>query len=419
MFVRNLRKSKVLTAFMFICVMVVATFLPSSKALASETKPSLNSTKGTVFMYTDDTLTVEHIPSGLQKISWDSSSESVLTVKSNSKTGVTCTLTPKKAGTSKVTCTVVSLDKTYTLTCDITVKKASPFKKIYINGKNKYKSKKSTISYDTESFDKVKVTTKLRSGWTLVSKEYEVYNTATQIKSSGDVPSTNKVPVGRYQTKVYLTAMNDSNEFFTYTVIINKKTSATAKPKFTAKSGTVYQKTINNTLTVKNFPSGATVVWSSGNTKVAKVKSSDIDGIAIITPKKTGSATITCIITKKDKTTTKLTYKVKVKSKAHPLSSVEIDGTNILSKTSNNYYKTNTTDHSVLVQSYEKGDWNIVEEVYTKYNTPTIYGNEIDIPGDGEVNIGTYKSVVKVTLKNSSNVYYTFTLEIYNTNYKK
>lgn len=420
MVVKNLKKSKVLAILMFVFVLVAGTFLPSTKALASEKKPTLSSDEGTVFMYTEDSLTVEHIPSGLQKISWDSSNEAVLKVKSNSKTGVTCTLTPKKTGTSTVTCTVVSLDKTYTLKSKITVKKANPFKKIYINNKNNYKSKKSSITYNTEGTSKIKVTTKLNKGWKLVSKEYEVYNTEGIIKKSGKVPSNNKVPVGKYQTKVYFTVQNNSNESFTYTVVINRTVSPTAKPSFSKKAGTIFLKTTDNTLPIVNFPSGATATWSSSNTKIVTVaKSANSDSTAILTPKGKGTATISCLVTKKDGTTRTITYKLTVSKKASPLKSVKIDGSNILGKTKNNYYKFKTTDHSVLVQSYNNSGWNFVSETYTEYNTPTIHGNEVKVGGDGEVNVGSYKSVVKIKLKNKSGAYYTFTLEIFNTNYKK
>ncbi len=420
MVIKYFKKSKILAILMFVFVVAAGTFLPSNTALAKETKPSLNATEGTVFMYTEDSLTVEDIPSGLQKISWDSSNDAVLEVKSNSKTGEECRLLPQKTGSSTVTCTVVTLDNTYTLTASITVKKASPFKKIYINDQNKYKSKTSSITYESEGTSKVKVTAKLNSGWSLVSKEYDVYSTETKITSSKDVPSSNKVPVGKYQTKVRFTAVNDSDEYFTYTVIIKKVVSATAKPSFAKTSGTIFLKTTNNTLPIKNFPSGATAVWSSSDTSIATVaKSSDSDSIGVLTPKKKGTATITCVVTKKDTTTRTITYSLTVKSKVSPLDAVEVDDTNILSKTKNNYYKMKTTDHSMLVQSYENSGWTITDETYVQYTTPTLYGNDTDVAGDGTVKIGAYKSTVKITLKNKSSVYYTFTLDILNSNYKK
>jgi hypothetical protein len=415
-----LKKSKLLAVLMFTFVVAASAFMPANTALAKETKPSLNSTGGTVFMYTEDSLTVENIPGGLQKISWGSSDDAVLEVKSNSKTGAECRLLPKKTGSSTVTCTVVTLETTYTLTSKITVKNASPFKKIYINDKNKYKSKTSTISYESEGTGKVKVTTKLNSGWSLVSKEYDVYSSETKKTSTKKVPSDNKIPVGKYQTKVRFTAKNDSDEYFTYTVVIKKIVSPTAKPSFAKKSGTIYLKTIDNTLPIKNFPGGATATWSSSDASIATVeKSSDNVSVAVLTPKKKGTTTITCVVTKKDNTTRTITYNLTVKNKATPLDAVKLDGTNILSKTKNNYYKVNTTDHSVLVQSYEKSGWTITDETYILYTTPTLYNNEVDVAGDGTVKVGAYKSSVKITLKNKSNVYYTFTLDIFNSNYKK
>jgi len=420
MVMRYLKKSKLLTILMFAFVVAAGTFLPSNTAFAAETKPVLNSTSGTVFMYTEDTLTVEDIPAGLEKISWSSSDKAVLKVKSNSTTGVECRLLPQKTGSATVTCTVVTSAKTYSLTCKITVKKASPFKKIYINDKNKYKSKTSSITYESEGTSKVKVTAKLNSGWDLVSKEYDVYSTATNITSTKDVPSNNKVPVGKYQTVVRFTATNEDNESFTYSVVIKRVISPTSKPSFAKTSGTIFLKTTNNILSIKNFPSGATTVWSSSDATVATVtKSSDSEGSAVLKPLKKGTTTITCVVTKQDKTTRTITYTLTVKSKVSPLEAVEVDGTNILSKTSNNYYKMKTTDHSMLVQSYENSGWTIKEETYVKYTTPTSYGSQIDVAGDGTVQIGTYKSVVSITLKNKSGVYYTFTLEIYNKNYQK
>lgn len=420
MVMRYFKKSKILAALMFAFVLVAGTFLPSNTALAKEVKPSLNSTEGTVFLFTEDTLTVENIPSGLQKISWDSSNNAVLKVKSNSKTGVECRLLPQKTGSATVTCTVETTDKNYTLECKITVKKANPFKKIYINDQNKIKAKTSTITYESEGTGKVKVTTKMNKGWSLVSKEYQVYNSETNVASSKDVPSNNKVPVGKYQTIVKLTAQNDDNESFTYSVVIKKVVSPTARPSFPSKSGTIFLKTTNNTLAIKNFPGGATTAWSSSDASVATVtKSSDSEGIAVLKPLKKGTTTITCVVTKKDNTTRTITYALTVKNKVSPLDAVKVDGTNILSKTKTNYYKMKTTDHSMLVQSYENSGWTIKDETYVQYTTPTLHGNDTDVAGNGEVKIGTYKSVVTITLKNKSGVSYTFTLEIYNSNYNK
>lgn len=416
---RLLKKSTIL-AILTLVFVLAGTIFSSNTALAATTKPSLNATSGTVFLYTEDTLAVKNIPSGLQSISWDSSNESVLKVKSNSKTGVECRLLPKKAGTSTVTCTIVSSQKTYTLTCKITVKKDSPFKKIYINGKNKYKSKTSSITYSTESSSAIKVTSRVKSGWSLVAKEYQVFDTATSAKDVKDVPSNGKVPIGKYQTKVYFTARNNNNEFFTYTVILKKTTSATAKPSFAKKTDTIFLKTKNNEVSIKNFPKGASAIWSSSNKAVATVKkSSSDDGIGILTPKKKGKTTISCIVTKKDGTKRTISYTLTVKGKVNPLEAVEIDGSNIIGKTSSNYYKFSTTDHSVLVQSYENSGWTIISETYTFYKTPTIYETEKRIIGIGTVQVGTYKSVVTVKLKNTAGAIYTFTLDIFNSNYNK
>ncbi|WP_099470014.1 hypothetical protein [Konateibacter massiliensis] len=415
---RVLKKSTIAAVLTFIFILA-ASILPADSALAA-TKPSLNSTSGTVFMYTEDSIYVKNIPAGLESISWSSSNKSVLKVKSNAKTGVECTLLPQKSGTATVTCTIVSSEKTYNLTCKITVKKASPFKKIYIDGKNKYKSKTSSITYNTTSSSKIKVTSKLASGWKLVGAEYQVFNTATSAKSVVDIPSNNKVPIGKYMTKVYFTAMNDDNEYFVYTVILKKTVSETAKPSFSKKTDTIFLKTTNNTVSVKNFPSGATAVWSTSKKSVATVKAGDEAGTAVLTPKKAGTTTITCTITKKNKTVSTITYQLKVAKKVKPLEAVEIDGSNIIGKTSNNYYKFSTTDHSVLVQSYENSGWTIQSENYVVYKSPTFCGTEQKITGIGTVPIGNYKTVVQVKLKNNkSSAIYTFTLELYNKNYKK
>ncbi|KAB1440987.1 Ig-like domain-containing protein [Candidatus Galacturonibacter soehngenii] len=414
---RLLKKSTILT-ILTLAFVLVATIFSTNTAVAA-TKPYLNSSKGTVFLYTEDTLTVKSIPGGLQRISWDSSNKSVLKVKSNAKTGVECTLIPKKTGTSTVTCTVETLTKTYKLTCEIKVKKASPFSKIYIDGKNNYKSKTSFITYNTEK-SSIKVSSKVKKGWSLVAKEYQVYNTATSAKDVKKIPSNGKVPIGKYQTKVYFTARNKDNEFFVYTVVLKKTTSEKAKPKFAKKSDTIFLNTKNNEVQVKNFPSGATAVWTSSNKAVATVKkSSSEEGIGLLTPKKKGKTTITCIVTKKDKTVKKISYTLNVKGKVKPLEAVEIDGDNIVNDTKNNYFKFSTTDHSVLVQSYENRGWTITSETYTVYKTPKSFGTEQKITGIGTVQVGNYKTVVTVKLKNSSGATYTFTLDIFNSNYKK
>lgn len=399
-------------------VFVLAGALSTSNTALAETKPSLNSTSGTVFLYTEDTLTVQNIPGGLQKISWSSSNNSVLKVKSNSKTGVEATLLPKKTGSVTVTCTVETLTKDYTLTCDIKVKKASPFSKIYIDGKNNYKGKTSSISFVTQNGN-AKVSAKVKKGWSLVSKQYEVYNTATNAKALKNIPKNGKVPVGKYQTKVYFTARNNKNEYFTYSVVLKKKNSETAKPKFAKKTDTIFLKTKDNAVEIKNFPSGASAVWTSSNTTIATVKKGSEEGIGLLNPKKKGKTTISCVVTKKDGSTTTISYALEVKAKVKPLEAVEIDGDNIISKTSNNYYKFKTTDHSVLVQSYERKGWTITSETYTMYKTPSSYSTEQKITGKGKVEIGTYKSVVTVKLKNKQGAIYTFTLDLFNSNYKK
>lgn len=414
---RLLKKSTILTV-LTLAFVLVATIFSTNTALAA-TKPYLNSSKGTVFLYTEDIVTVKSIPGGLQRISWDSSNESVLKVKSNSKTGVDCRLIPKKTGTSTVTCTVETLTKTYKLTCEIKVKKASPFSKIYINGKNNYKSKTSTITYNTES-SSMKVSSKVKKGWSLVAKEYEVYNTTTSAKDVKNIPSNGKVPVGKYQTKVYFTARNGDNEYFVYTIVLKKTTSEKAKPKFAKKSDTIFLSTKNNEVAIKNFPSGATAVWTSSNKTVATVKKSSSDaGIGLLTPKKKGKTTITCTVTLKNKTVKKISYTLNVKGKVKPLEAVEIDGDNIVNDTKNNYFKFSTTDHSVLVQSYENKGWIITSETYTIYKTPKSFGTEQKITGIGTVPVGTYKSVVTVKLRNSAGATYTFTLDIFNSNYRK
>lgn len=414
----RLKKSTILNV-LTLAFVLVAVFFSSNTALAETKKPSLNSTTGTVFLYTEDTLTVQDIPGGLQSITWDSSNESVLTVKSNSKTGVSSRLIPNKTGTSTVTCTVKTLTKTYNLTCSIKVKKASPFNKIYINGKNKYKSKTSTITYNTES-SSMKVTARVKSGWSIVGREYEVFNTATSANDVKDIGSNGKVPVGKYQTKVYFTARNSDNEFFVYTVILKKVTSTTANPSFSKKTDTIFLSTKNNEVAIKNFPNGASAIWSSSNKSVATVKKSSSDeGIGVLTPKKKGKTTISCIVTKKDGTTKTISYTLYVKSKVSPLEAVEIDGDNIIDNTKSNYYKFSTTDHSVLVQSYENSGWTIISETYTVYKTPKSYETEKKIVGIGTVPLGTYKSLVTVKVKNSSGAIYTFTLDLFNSNYQK
>jgi hypothetical protein len=420
MVMQKIQKSKILTILMIVFVVAAGTFFPSKTALAAETKPELNTTADTVFMYTEGSLTVDKIPANLEKISWSSDDTDVLKVKSNSTTGVLCKLLPQKGGSATVTCTVVTADKTYTLTSKITVRKASPFKKIYVNDVNKLKSKTSTLTYDAIGNGKVKVTAKLNSGWTWVEKEYDVYSTESNLTTTKSVPSNNKVPVGKYQTIVRLTVKNDNDEYFTYNVVLKRTESPTAKPSFAKSSGTIFLKTTNNTLAVKNLPGGATAVWTSSDATVATVtKSSDDEGLAVLNPLKKGTTTITCVVTKTDKSVRTITYTLTVKGKVSPLEAVKVDGTNILGKTKNNYYKMKTTDHSMLVQSYENSGWTITDETYVQYTTPTSHDNQVDVAGDGTVKIGTYKSTVTITLKNKSGVYYTFTLEIFNKNYKK
>lgn len=228
------------------------------------------------------------------------------------------------------------------------------------------------------------------------------------------------MPVGKYQTKVYFTARNSDNEYFVYTVVLKKTTSEKAKPKFAKKSDTIFLNTKNNEVEIKNFPSGATAVWTSSNKAVATVKKSSSDaGIGLLTPKKKGKTTITCTVTLKNKTVKKISYTLNVKGKVKPLEAVEIDGDNIVNDTKNNYFKFSTTDHSVLVQSYENKGWIITSETYTIYKTPTSFGTEQKITGIGTVPVGTYKSVVTVKLKNSAGATYTFTLDIFNSNYRK
>lgn len=418
--IKRIASMLVLLTFVF----AAALFLPTDTVLAKE-KPSLNSSSGTVFMYTEDTVKVTsfgEMQGGLESITWSSSNKSVLTVKAHSKTGVECRLIPKKPGKATVKCTINTTEDTYDLECEITVKRANAFRKIYVSSSNVYKSKTSAVDFITKSSKttSVKVNAKLRSGWSLAEIFYEKYNSKNNISSTGYAKRNDKVPVGKYCTKIYFTARNSSNEFLTYTVTVKKPFDKSSKPKFSAKSGFIFQRTQDNELTIKNFAAGSKVTWSSSNNRVCKVASKKGDNsTAILTPKRKGKAAITCVVKSPSGAKTTLKYNVTVKGKVSPLSAVKIDGTNIIKKAKYNYYSMKTKDHSMQVQSYANSNWRFVSEKYVVYKTPKIYTTEQKVVGEGHVPVGDYKTSVILKLKSKKGYTYTFTVDLFNSNYRK
>lgn len=409
-----------LLTFVFAAVL----FLPKDTVHAKE-KPSLNSYSGTVFMYTEDTVKVTsfgEMKGGLESITWSSSNKSVLTVKAHSKTGVECRLIPKKPGKSTVKCTINTTEDTYDLECEITVKRANAFRKIYVSSSNVYKSKASSSDFITKSSktSSVKVNAKLKSGWSLAEIFYEKYNSENNVTSTGYAKRNDRIPVGRYGTKIYFTARNSGNEMFTYTVTVRKPVEKSAKPRFAAKSGIIFLRTQDNELAVNNFTAGSTVTWSSSNSRVCKVASKKGDNsTAILTPKRKGKATITCVVKSSSGTKTTLKYNVTVKGKVSPLSAVKIDGNNIIKKAKYNYYSMKTKDHSMQVQSYNSSGWSFISEKYVVYKTPKIYGTEQKVVGEGHIPVGDYKTSVILRLKSNKGYTYKFTVDLYNSNYRK
>ncbi len=388
---------------------------------AKEKEPSLNAEYGTVYMYNTDTLYVNNVPAGVKSITWQSSDKKVLTVKSYSKIGRECIIKPVGKGRSTVTCVIRTFDgDEYKLSAKITVDKATPASKLVVDGKNILKSKKTVYETSTTK-SSVKVYAKPKDGWwKLVGYSYEAYSSPTKISSAKDVPSTKKVPIGKYKTDVTIVLRNQASEAtYTYTITIYKK-STTTTPKFSAKSGNIFLKTKNNELAINNALATDTITWSSSKPSVAKIEAiSGVKDKVIVKPVKAGKTTITCKVVR-DKKTYNLTYTLNVRKRVKPFSLIEVDGDNVLEETSTNYYSMKVRDYSMRVQSYENSGWTIISERYIQYTTPTSSKAPVNITGKGDVPVGQYKTTCLITAKNNKTGYkYTFTLDLLNKNYQK
>lgn len=412
-------KCKKLVVIAFVAIMV-ALLLPTDVAQAVPKKPSLNASEGVVYKYTSDSISVKNVPDGVERISWKSSNTRVVRVKSYSKIGRDCLLTPFRTGTATVTCTITTFEgKEYTLKCKITVKRGKPFSKVTVGGKNVYKSTRDSFDLTTTK-SRLKTTVKVKKGWELIDSEYDVYRTATD-KTTKNIPNSKKVYIGAYKTVVRYTARNeDTGASFTYSVNIYKNASKSSKPKFAKKSGTMFLKTKSNTLSVSNTLPTDTITWTSSKPKIANIARVTSDGnTATIKLVKKGKSAITCKVVRGKKTYT-LKYNLTVKKRVNPFESIEVDGDDITDETSSNYYSMKVRDYSMRVQSSENSGWRIISEKYIVYKTPTIFGTETAIKGKGDVPIGTYKTTCLITAKRSSTgETYTFTLDIFNKNYKK
>lgn len=404
--------------FMLICSVILVGNVTVSNA--AEKSPKLNSKYGTVYMYNVDNLYVKNVPAGVKSITWKSSNKNVLKVKSHSKIGRECILTPVKKGTSIVTCVIETFDgDSYELTSKITVEKATPVTKLVVDGKNILKSKKTVYEKSTTK-DTMKVYVKPKDGWYLAEYSYNAYSTPTKISSSKDVASNKKVPIGKYKTDVTISLRNRATEAgYTYTISIYKADKAQT-PKFAKKSGTIFLKTKNNELEVRNAKATDTITWKSSKKSVVKLNT--IDGVnnkVYLKPVKKGNATITATVLR-GKQKYNLNYKVTVKKRVKPFSLIEVDGDNILEETSTNYYSMKVRDYSMRVQSYENSGWTITSERYVEYVTPTLSKAPGNIIGKGDVPVGEYKTTCYISAKNNkTGLTYTFTLDLFNKNYKK
>lgn len=388
---------------------------------AKEKEPSLNAKYGTVYMYNTDTLYVNNVPAGVKSITWRSSDKKILTVKSYSKIGRECILKPVSKGRVTVTCVIRTFDEEeFQLSAKITVDKATPVSKLVVNGKNILKSKKTVYETSTTK-SSVKVYAKPKDGWwNLEEFFYEEYSSPTKLSSVKNVPSTKKVPVGKYKTDVTIVLRNLASEAsYTYTITIYKK-SATTTPKFSAKSGNIFLKTKNNELAIKNALATDKITWKSSKKSVAKIEAiSGVKDKVIVKPVKAGKTTITCKVVR-GKKTYNLSYTLYVRKKVAPFSLIEVDGDNVLEETSTNYYSMKVRDYSMRVQSYENSGWTIISERYIQYTTPTLSKAPVNIVGEGDVPVGQYKTTCLITAKNKKTGYkYTFTLDLFNINYQK
>lgn len=409
--------------FIFGIAMMMAIVLvtQSVQTVYAEEKPQLNATKGIVYKYGMDSINVLNVPGGVEKISWQSDNTKVLKVKSYSKIGRECYLTPIAEGSANVICNIkVNTGKEYTLNCKIYVKNEIPFNKVYVGGKNIYKKNTNTASVNTTA-SKIKTSVRVKGGWNLESATYEAYKNEKAVSSSGNIPKNNIVPVGKYKTEVTYVVRNEATEgSFTYKAVIYKASKKDAQPKLAAKSGTIFVNSKENMLKVNNLKATDKVTWKSSKKSIARISAISKDKTtATIKPVRKGKATITCTVVR-GKKTYNLAYKLTVQSAVRPFDSIEVDGSNIINKTKSNYYAMNVRDYSMRVQSEEKSGWRIISETYVEYTTPSKHGIENKITGHGDVPVGSYKTTCYITVKkNTTGAKYTFTLDMFNKNYQK
>ena len=308
----------------------------------------LNETSGTLYTQgeTTTTLSVETTEEGT--ITWKSSNTKVAVVDESGK------VTVKGAGTANITATMGDLSATYKLTVKtpITLNKTSMT--LYANG--------SPVSYTLKSTLTVSGTVKYTSSNTSVATVDS--KGVVKAKKAGTTVIT--ATVGNYKATCKVTVKN---------------------PSITVKSNrtTIYTKSVTTaTLSVSKTGITATPKYTSSNTKVATVNSK-----GVVTAKKAGTANITVQIG-----SVKKTVKITVKN---PYISVKESKSVIYTKGGKTFTTSNITVSKYAVSGTAKftSSNNKVATVNSKGVVTAKKAGTVNIT----VKVGSYKKVVKITVK--------------------
>lgn len=217
--------------FALLCTLLLV--VPQEHVMAASKKvPAFDKTKQIVFIGDEDSyvdsIKFVNVSSKAKVTNIKFSNPSVLEYAGmhNVNQGIDCR--PLKAGKCKISCKVKQGGKTYTLSKNITVKKADPFSYVKLNGKNVYKGGTAKIcSYFSDKF-KVKVSYKLKKGWKLKkmfsndhyrdSKTLRYTMTKDKKMKNGD-----SVKIQKEYTSVKIDVENSKGEVYRYLIILTRK----------------------------------------------------------------------------------------------------------------------------------------------------------------------------------------------------
>lgn len=217
--------------FALLCTLLL--MVPQEHAMAASKKvPAFDKTKQTVFLGDEDSyvdsIKFVNVSSKAKVTNIKFSNPSVLEYAGmyNVNQGIDCrTLS---TGKCKITCKVKQGGKTYTLSKNITVKKANPFSYVKLNGKNVYEGGTAKMCRYSSDKSKIKVSYKLKKGWKLkkmFSNDHYRDSKTLRYTMTNDKKLKNgaSVKIQKEYTSVKIDVENSKGEVYRYLIMLNRK----------------------------------------------------------------------------------------------------------------------------------------------------------------------------------------------------